>query len=228
MPTDRPLVICHMVSTLDGKILPSRWPKAPGLDVFEPTHETFGIGAWIVGNKTMQEFQGRPAKLKKASHRVGYEDFIAQPKAKRLAIGADAKGVLRYQTGETNGDHVVLLVTKRAGQDYLAHLQAAGVSFLVCGDREIDLALALRKLHTHFKLKKVMLEGGGAFNGAMLAAGLVDEVSHLTIPVIDGGRGVTGLFDIPGDAPKKAAARLKLISHKLLPHGVIWARYRVV
>ena len=66
------------------------------------------------------------------------------------------------------------------------------------------------------------------FDGAMLKAGLVDEISHLTVPVVDGGVGVSGFFDIPGKAPAKAAATLRLVSHKLLPGGVIWARYRVV
>jgi 5-amino-6-(5-phosphoribosylamino)uracil reductase len=66
------------------------------------------------------------------------------------------------------------------------------------------------------------------FNGAMLKAGLVDEISHLTVPVADGGTGVSSFFDIPGPAPAKAAATLRLRSHKLLPGGVIWARYQVI
>ena len=44
----------------------------------------------------------------------------------------------------------------------------------------------------------------------------------------DGGDGVASMFDIPGEAPAKAAAKLRLISHKQLPGGVIWARYRVI
>jgi riboflavin biosynthesis pyrimidine reductase len=73
-----------------------------------------------------------------------------------------------------------------------------------------------------------MLQGGGRFNGAMLQAGLVDEISHLTVPVADGGAGISSMFDIPGPAPAKAAATLRLRSHRLMPGGVIWARYRVV
>ena len=36
------------------------------------------------------------------------------------------------------------------------------------------------------------------------------------------------MFDIPGKVPTRAAAKLKLLSHKLMPGGVIWARYRVI
>src|SRR5690242_21267900 len=45
---------------------------------------------------------------------------VVSKDAKRLAIGADAKGVLRFQESEVDGDHVVLLVTERVSDNYLA------------------------------------------------------------------------------------------------------------
>jgi len=62
-----------------------------------------------------------------------------------------------------------------------------------------------------------MLQGGGKFNGAMLKAGLVDEISHITVPIADGGFGVSSFFDIPGNPPKKAAATLRLLSTNHCP-----------
>jgi riboflavin biosynthesis pyrimidine reductase len=97
-----------------------------------------------------------------------------------------------------------------------------------CGKLRIDLNLALQKLGRAFKLRKLMLQGGGKFNGAMLAARLVDEISHPTVPVADGGAGVASMFDIPGNAPAMAAAKLRLLSHILMPGGDIGARYRVL
>ena len=176
----------------------------------------------------MEEFDGRKTPLPRAPKNFVRRDHIARQNARRLAIGADAKGVLRFQENEVGGDHVVLLVTGRVGNDYLAHLQSAGVSYLFCGKKEINLPRALQKLSAVFKLRKLMLQGGGKFNGAMLKAGLVDEISHLTVPIADGGVGVASLFDIPGEPPAKAAATLRLLSHKQMPGGVIWARYRVV
>ncbi len=228
----RPYVICHMCTTVDGKIIGHRWGKLPGYkhesELFETTAASFGIGAWLVGTTTMEEFDGRKTKLPRAPKNFVRRDYIANPKAKRLAIGADAKGVLRFQENEVDGDHIVVLVTERVSNDYLAHLQSAGVSWLMCGKKEIGLHTALAKLAKVFKLRKLMLQGGGKFNGAMLKAGLVDELSHLTVPVADGGQGVASYFDIPGDAPSKSAARLRLMSHKLMPGGVIWARYKVL
>jgi 2,5-diamino-6-(ribosylamino)-4(3H)-pyrimidinone 5'-phosphate reductase len=228
----RPYVICHMCTTVDGKILGDRWGKLPGYkhesDLFENTAASFGIGAWLVGTTTMDEFDGRKTNLPRAPKAFVRRDHVAKKNAKRLAIGADAKGVLRFQENEVDGDHVVVLVTDRVSNDYLAHLQAADVSYLFCGKKEIDLPVALRKLYRAFNLRKLMLQGGGKFNGAMLKAGLVDEISHLTVPIADGGSGVSSFFDIPGNPPKKAAAKLRLSSHKLMPGGVIWARYKVI
>ena len=228
----RPYVICHMCTSLDGKIIGHRWGKLPGYkhesQLFETTAASFGIGAWLVGTTTMEEFDGPKGKLPRAPKNFRRHDHIANPKAKSLGIGADAKGVLRFQQNEVGGDHVVLLVTDRVSNDYLAHLQHARVSYLICGKKQIDLHTALEKLAKHFKLRKLMLQGGGTFNGAMLKSGLIDEISHLTVPIADGGRGIQSMFDIPGEPPKTSAATLKLQSHKLMPGGVIWARYKVI
>lgn len=228
----RPYVICHMCTTVDGKILGQRWGKLPGnkdaANLFETTAASFGIGAWIVGTTTMDEFDGKKGPLPRAKKTVPKRDFITNKNAKSLAIGTDAKGVLRFQENEVDGDHIVVLVTERASSDYLAHLQTAGVSYLFCGKAEINLNKALQKLGSAFGLRKLMLQGGGKFNGAMLRAGLVDEISHITVPVADGGMGVSSMFDIPGKAPAKAAAALKLFSHKILPGSTVWCRYKVI
>ncbi len=228
----RPYVICHMCTSLDGKIIGHRWQKLPGYahesQLFETTAASFGIPAWLVGTTTMDEFDAKSLKLPRAAKKVPRRDFVATKSAKSFGIGADAKGRLRFKQNEVGGDHVVLLITDRASNDYLAHLQAAKVSYLFCGKREIDLKVALQKLGKTFKLRKLMLQGGGTFNGAMLGAGLVDEISHITVPVADGGAGVASMFDIPGTPPKYAAAKLRLFSHKLLRGGALWCRYRVV
>jgi riboflavin biosynthesis pyrimidine reductase len=223
-----------MVTTIDGKILGNRWGNIPGqsssANLFEDTAERMNIPYWLVGTTTMKEFQGRAMKLPRAKTKIQRADHVARPNAKSLAIGADAKGVLRFQKGVTEGDHVVLLVTDQVSNDYLAHLQRAGVSYLFCGKRDLDLAMALRKIGNAFGLKKLQLHGGGTFNGSMLRAGLVDEISHITVPIADGGGAeITGLFDVPDDEtpPPKAAATLRVMSRKSLPGGATWTRYRV-
>jgi len=227
----RPYVICHMCTTIDGKILSSRWGRLPGghdaAQLFERTAASFSIPAWLVGTTTMKEFAGRNVRLPPSVRHIARTDQLAEPSARRFAIGADAKGVLRFQRAEVGGDHVVLLVTEQVSDAYLAHLQSAGVSYLFCGGSVISLSTALRKIGEKLKLPRLMLEGGGRFNGAMLRDRLVDEISQVIVPVVDGGAGVTSVFELPSTTMKRSAATLRLLSRRALPGGVQWLRYRV-
>ena len=60
---------------------------------------------------------------------------------------------------------------------------------------------------------------------SLLAAGLVDEISLLVAPAIDGGDGVTGAFDAA--ASLAGTVRLSLIAAETLGHGVVHLRYAV-
>ena len=227
----KPYVICHMCTTIDGKILGERWGKLPGgsdsSKLFESTANTFGIHAWLVGTTTMREFSHRDFALPAAAQVIERVDYVAEPKAKRFGIGTDAKGVLRFKRSDVNGDHVVVLISEQVSNDYLAHLRAAGVSYLFCGSDQVEPKRALRKLGKAFGMRKLLLEGGGTLNGAWLKTGLIDEISQVIVPIVDGGAGVAGFFDIPGPAPRKAAASLRLIKHQKLAGGIQWNRYRV-
>jgi riboflavin biosynthesis pyrimidine reductase len=227
----KPYVICHMCTTIDGRILSKRWADLPARissgRLFETTAASFGIGAWLVGTTTMKEFADGNFKLKAAKEQIERVDHVANPKARSFAIGADAKGVLRYKRNEVDGDHVVLLVSELVSNDYLAHLRSAGVSYLFCGHDHVDVRIALHKIAKVLGIRKLLLEGGGTFNGAVLKAGLIDEISQVIVPVIDGGTGITGMCDIPGKPPRKSAATLRVTQHKKLPGGVNWFRYRV-
>jgi len=68
-----------------------------------------------------------------------------------------------------------------------------------------------------------MLEGGGRINGSMLREGLVDEVSVLIAPVVDGRTGTPAVFDIDNDA---SAHKLVLESVEERAGNVLWVRYR--
>lgn len=169
----------------------------------------------------------RPGRLARGTQPILHQDYLADPRARRFAIGADAKGVLRFTKNEVEGDHVVLLVTEQVSRDYLAHLQKARVSYIFCGKRHLDIRVALRKIGAQLKIRKLMLQGGGGFNGAVLKAGLVDEISQVIVPLIDGGAGVTSVFEIADPKPR-AAAKLRMIKRRTLPGGVQWLRYRVI
>jgi len=66
----KPYVISHMVASIDGRILLSRWRPADALQqgLFERLHEVLGGDAWLVGRTTGQEFARREAYPNRVTH----------------------------------------------------------------------------------------------------------------------------------------------------------------
>src|SRR5271166_1629596 len=54
----------------------------------------------------------------------------------------------------------------------------------------------VNRLGEHFGIRTLLLEGGGHINGAFLQADLVDEVSLLVVPGIDGRHDIPAVFDV--------------------------------
>jgi len=112
--------------------------------------------------------------------------------------------------------------------DPFGALRADGVSYIFAGKTEIDLAGALETLKRELGIERIMLEGGGGANGALLRAGLIDELSLVICPVIDGSTGGPVVFnsgDVDlGPAPIES---MTLASHEVLDGGTMWLRYRL-
>jgi riboflavin biosynthesis pyrimidine reductase len=121
----------------------------------------------------------------------------------------------------------ICVVSERVPEDYLSMLRDKGVSYIVAGAPAVDLAKAVNQLGERFGIRRLLLEGGGHINGAFLQAGLVDEVSILLVPGIDGRHEVPAVFD-GVDPARKAAVPLKLKSVERREKDTLWLRYEVV
>jgi len=226
----RPRVICHMMTSIDGRIVTDGWPMSPeGRKQYELLHATYEPDGWLCGRVTMElHFASgvRPdADVVREYHGPPREDFVAPGEHDSYAFALDSHGRLVWESGEIEGDHVVAILTTRVSDEYLATLRARGVSYLLAGSPDLDLPLALDKIGERFGVRTLMLEGGGGINGSMLRAGLVDEVSVLVAPVVDGRVGTAALFDVEGT--NVAPRRLALQAVEQRADDVLWLRYRV-
>jgi 2,5-diamino-6-(ribosylamino)-4(3H)-pyrimidinone 5'-phosphate reductase len=222
----RPYVICHMAPSIDGRIVTSRWDVASTLSrEYERTAAMLDANAWIIGRVSMEPYAGKarvPRKKNRAP--VPRTDFIATRDAESYAIAIDPSGKLTWRSDAIDGEHVITILTEIVDDDYLAFLRTKGVSYLFGGKKEIDLELVLRKLAAQFRIKRLLLEGGGKINGTFLAANLIDELSILIAPVADGASGTPTLFDADETTP---ARKLKLIAMERRKADVVWLRYKV-
>ena len=224
----KPYVICHMLASVDGRIVTSGWNLSPeGRTEYERTAASYHADAWMCGRVTMAAFaKGTASDVLPVSSAPPKKDFVAPHQGSTYAIAVDSRGKLYWQANSIDGDHVIAILSEQVSPEYLAFLQAQRVSFLFAGTRAIDLSTALTKLATTFHIKTLLLEGGGKINGAMLQAGLIDELSLLIAPIADGTNGTPTLFDTlnTGTSPH-AAVRLTLHAVEQRTDGILWVRY---
>jgi 2,5-diamino-6-(ribosylamino)-4(3H)-pyrimidinone 5'-phosphate reductase len=225
--TKRPYVICHMVPSVDGRIVVSGWdvPRSVHAE-YERTAGTFDAEAWIIGRISMEPYAGKSkVPVRKKGEPIPRTDFIARRDAESYAIALDPSGKLTWKSSSIDEEHVITVLTEQVSDDYLAFLQARGVSYLFGGKKALNLERVLQKLRKEFGIKRLLLEGGGKINGSFLAADLIDELSVLLAPVADGSIGTPSLFDAKeGRGP---ARKLELRSVEKRKGGLVWLRYKV-
>ena len=225
----KPYVLCHMVSSVDGRIWGSRWrPKANVVpNLFERLHDQLGGGSWLCGRVTAQEFaKGKGLVYPPTDRTFARENWFARRDATAWGIFLDGHGKACWQRSDIGGDPILVILTEAVPDSHLAGLRADGVSYIFAGTTEIDLAAALETLNRELGIERLMLEGGGGANGALLRAGLVDEISLVITAAIDGSSGAPTVFN-SGDTDLGPAPieQMTLTSHDVLENGAIWLRY---
>jgi riboflavin biosynthesis pyrimidine reductase len=227
----KPYVICHMGASVDGRTLLSRWrPKGTaGAATFERLHEELAGDAWLIGRVTGREFAKRDAYPADTDATFPREPWFARRDATAYGIALDAHGKIAWGRSDIGGDPVVVVLTEQVSDAHLAGLRAEGVSYIFAGETKLDLALALEILNHELGIKRLLVEGGGTANGAFLRAGLIDEISLIIFPTVDGAKGAPSVFDSSeAEAGQPAPVRtMTLESSQVLEDGVMWLRYRV-
>jgi len=217
-----------MISTIDGKIDGAAFRKVTGANDYEKTAERLNSNAWICGRATMQQhFADEEPFVFSTNRPAGSQPVHVADPADSYAIVVDTHGRLRWSENNIDGDHLICIVSEQASDDYLELLRNKNISYIVSGAVAVDLIQAMNLLGKHFAIRNLLLEGGGHINGGFLEAGLVDEVSLLLAPAIDGRSKIPAVFDGLG-ANWSESVTLTLKSFEQLKSKVLWLRYEVV
>ncbi|WP_338695379.1 dihydrofolate reductase family protein [Bradyrhizobium sp. 26S5] len=232
----RPHIICHMGTSIDGRLHPSRFTKpAAGIpaDVlrshYERIHDEFNADGWIIGRVTMNEMAKGSERHVANAPKLPREPHLGNRNGRKLAIGIDPSGRVHFGKDNVGGDHAVAVLGEQVSDAHLAELRGDGASYLFAGAKGDDLASAMAQLASLFGAKTLLLEGGGGINGAFLKHGLIDEFSTLIHPAVDGVAGSQSIVDYhgpEGDRPG-AGQSLRLTHCETLEGGMVWLRHAV-
>lgn len=219
----KPYIICHMMSLLDGRIDCDVTEKIETGDEYYDALSQLDCPATLMGRVTMQMHYAMPEPFNAEDVTpIGVEGFYRVDNTKDYLIAIDTMGKLSWPENEFDGQPLLVITSEDCPAEYHKALTQQHISWIAVGRGGIDLVRAVAILRGEFDVERLSITGGGNINAAFMKAGLLDEVSMMWCPGIDGRKGMTAAFDgLPSDYPP---TKLQLQSVERLGE-TIWARY---
>jgi 2,5-diamino-6-(ribosylamino)-4(3H)-pyrimidinone 5'-phosphate reductase len=218
-----PWVVLHNAVSVDGRVD----HFAPDVELFHDLAARFREDATLAGSDTIL---GSPEALPDDEHASPVPQ-AGRSDRRPLLVTPDSRGRVRswrrlLSSGVWRGG--VALVTTRTPPLYLELMKKIGVEVMVHGDERVDLRGALGALRARHGVSVVRVDSGGTLNGALLRAGLVDEVSVIVHPTLVGGTSSRAMFRAPDLERDDDVQFLRLRSVDRAGGGAVWLRYEVV
>lgn len=222
---NRPYTICHMQTSLDGRIDCDMVEQICGHEYYEALEE-LGCSSMLNGKVTaVMHYADEGAFSVENAVPVGKETVYKAVQSDSYHISCDTMGTLRWKDDNLEGKALVCLVSEQVSTAYLNYLKANGISYIAVGASRIDLPRSMEILSSEFGVSRLVVTGGGLINGSFLEAGLFDEISLMVCAGIDGRAGWTAAFDGIQDQ-SRPPVKLKLTgSVKQYDNGTVWMRY---
>jgi 2,5-diamino-6-(ribosylamino)-4(3H)-pyrimidinone 5'-phosphate reductase len=206
---ERPYVVVHVAVSLDGATI----GFAPDVDAFYRLAATWHEDVTLVGADTVLAQEPALADAPRPGPATD---------GPLLAVVDSRRRVRSWAALRTVGHWSDVVALRCATTPRRGDRPVDEVEELVCGERRVDLAGALRALGGRPGVDVVRVDSGGALIGALLADDLVDEVSLLVHPCVvgpDHGRRWHGGTASPAD-------RMSLV-HDETFDGLTWLWYEV-
>ncbi len=233
---NRPYIICHILSALDGKItgpfMETKAAQNAGTE-YACIRDEYQADAWLYGTKTTKEFTSyREPVLDNCLFSVPEGDFIAQTDASLYYISIDAQGEIGWEsdTFKKQGRpdaHIIEVLTETAPQAYRSYLRQKGISYIIAGKDMLDCRITAEKLYALFGIKTMLICGGGTVNWTFLQQGMVNELSLMLAPVADGSPDTVTVFERMPFLPKSSPVQFRLKKAEPLEHEAVRLLYVV-
>ena len=199
---NRPYIICHMVTSIDGKVTGDFLFEpacAEATEIYYRLNRELRADGFICGRVTMEEsFTGGwypdLSQYKPVRHGLDDKmDCIVDDLSGFYAIAFDTYGKLGWKSNRIvdpdgdpgyDGAQIIEVLSEQVDARYLGYLESLGIPYIFAGEDVIDVELALFKLKNIIGCNTLLLEGGSIINGAFERAGAVDEISLVVAPTV--------------------------------------------
>ena len=244
---DRPRVVVSVTASADGRVTLSRsstllepeahavWQSIHPPGAAELLEERrrwieshYGPRVVLEGSGTfVTEFAGSPPALSVAEVEsvTLLESYLSAAADCRWFVVVDGRGRVRWTYKGDDDTRLLVLVCTSTPSAYLAYLRREEIPYLVAGASRVDLHLALSLLKTRLGASCVVSEAGGGLNGALLRAGLVDELHLVLLPALIGDRDTPTTFDGPSLHSGEKVQTLRFLNVRASDDGAVWLRY---
>lgn len=227
---NRPYVICHMLTSVDGKI-DGEYMSVPecasAFTEYGNLRGVFDCEAALYGTTTMLGgySDGLFGELTESGTECPQGDFIAEFDVNNFIVSLDPAGILGFNSGYIEKKkrpkaHVIEVLADTVSNEFTAYLRERGISYIFAGTAgKINCELLLNKLYGLFNIKRLLIAGGGITNWAFASEGLIDELSIVIAPAADGGTAAT-IFEKADFIPEKSPVAFDLKNVRQIGNAV--------
>jgi riboflavin-specific deaminase-like protein len=218
----RPFVFINVATTVDGKLAPENRKFVPfgSKRDLELLYEVRAkADAALMGARTVDSAPGHygpgPAKYRRLRLQRGLPEYNLRVIVSGRGTLSPKSDIFRYRFSP-----IIVLTSARASVRNLRQLRSVADDVEIFGDEEMDFKAAFDWLQKKWKVKKILCEGGGELNTALIRQNLVDEIYITICPLVFGGRGAPTMADGIGvknvaDATKLRIKTMKRVGQEL-------------
>lgn len=208
-PGSRPWIVANMAISADGKIATAgrevtSFGSPADLRALYRLRAT--TDAVMCGARTVEETGATLGNGGDAFRNIRIRSGLAAAPV-RIVVSGSASLDPEAAIWKVRTSPVVVLVSSHAPAARRRRLARLADALWESPGAELDLAKACEWIHAKWGVRRMVCEGGGALNAAMIGAGLLDELKLTLCPRVFGGQGSPTIAD-GASRPLEEAYRL--------------------
>ena len=235
---DRPYVICHMLQSIDGRIAGNFFRNVATQEitsVYNQMSNKYDADAIVYGSRTANEIytQGYISNSNQIHNvKTQKKDFIFMNEKTKWLVVVDALGTLNWNLDNLKNErlkdrNVIEILSENVSDTYTDYLRKLSISYIFAGKEKLSMKIALEKLKNKFHIETALLQGGGIVNASFSNENLIDEISLIISPVVDGESNIPSSFESSCFVKPllQSTSEYSIVKTEILQRSGLWINY---